>query len=237
MLHENYLFRKSQLLRAFDKSLARVKPALFSWLGEQQAAQLMRESRQEYEALIPRIPFIGSKNPLLVFLWPTTRYLALYRALQRQGLTLEDAGRLSYMIGIKEARAIPSIARLFMGYLWFSPYFRKRIKNRGIETQQRRYPGNFVLAYVEGDGREFDYGVDYSECAVCKLLQAEGAFELAPYVCALDKPVSELLGWGLTRTMTLAEGFHKCDFRFKKGGETRVALPQSLQALVGTQLI
>ena len=47
--------------------------------------------------------------------------------------------------------------------------------------------------------------------------------ELAPYICAMDKVTSELLGWGLTRTMTLAEGCEKCDFRFKKGGQTRVA--------------
>ena len=55
------------------------------------------------------------------------------------------------------------------------------------------------------------------ECSSCKLLKAQDAMELAPFVCAIDKVTSELLGWGLTRTMTLAEGFEKCDFRFKKG--------------------
>jgi hypothetical protein len=53
--------------------------------------------------------------------------------------------------------------------------------------------------------------------------------ELAPHVCAVDKVTSELLGWGLTRTMTLAEGFAKCDFRFKKGGETSVATRAELK--------
>ena len=37
-----------------------------------------------------------------------------------------------------------------------------------------------------GDGQSFDYGVDYFECAGCKLLKAENAFELAPYICAVD---------------------------------------------------
>ena len=237
MIHENYMFRKNRLLRAFDKSLTRVKLSLYSWLSEEQATRLIRESRQEYEALIPRIPFIGSKNPLLGFLLPTTRYLAVYRALQTQGLPIEDAGRLTFVIGTEDVRAIPFIARRFIGYLWFSPWFMERIKKREIESQQRRYPGDYVLTYVEGDGREFDYGVDYIECGSCKLLEAENAHELAPYVCAVDKTASELLGWGLTRTMTLAEGFHKCDFRFKKGGETRVVVPQSLQPLNGARLI
>jgi len=235
MTQNNYLFRKNQLMRAIDKSLTRVKPSIFSWLGEEQTNQFIREARQEYEALIPRIPFIGNNQLLLSFFIPTTRYLAMYRALQRQGRTIEDAGRLAFKIGTEEARAVPYIARRFMGYLWFSPLIAELIKKQKIRRQQRRYPGESVLAYVEGGGREFDYGVDYTECAVCKFLRAENAFELAPYACAIDKPVSELMGWGLTRTMTLAEGSQKCDFRFKKGGTTHVPIPRSLQAHTGLE--
>lgn len=33
-----------------------------------------------------------------------------------------------------------------------------------------------------------------------------------------------MLGWGLMRTMTLAEGAPKCNFRFKRGGNTNVAM-------------
>jgi hypothetical protein len=231
---ENYLFRKDQLLSAFDKSISHAKQSLYSWLGEQQATHIILDSRQEYEAIIPRIPFVGSRNPLLVFLLPATRYLAVYRAFQRQGMTLEDAGYATFLMGTEDLKALPSIARHFIGYFWFSPWFIKRIKQRAMETQTGRYPGNYVLTYVEGDGIEFDYGVDYIECASCKMLRAENAFELAPYVCAVDKTASELLGWGLTRTMTLAEGAPKCDFRFKKGGKTQLVIPPSLQAVLGS---
>ena len=237
MTQKNYLSRKNQLMRTFDKLLACVKPRVITWLGEEQASRFMRESRQEYEALIPRIPYIGNNNISLSFFFPSSRYLAVYRALQRQGRTIEDAGRLVFMIGTEEARTIPPIARRFMEYLWFSPLMAELIKKREVRSQQRRYPGDFVLNYVEGDGREFDYGVDYIECANCKFLRAENAFELAPYACATDKPISELMGWGLTRTMTIAEGSPKCDFRFKKGGKTRLVIPQSLQALLGQGLV
>ena len=237
MIREDYLFRKKRLLRDFDKSLARVKPSLLSWIGEEQSRRLHRHSREEYEALIPRIPFIGVNSPLLVFFLPTTRYLAVYRGLQRQGLTIEDAGRLTLEIGTGALRAIPSMARRLIGYAWFTPWFMNRLRKRTIDSQQRRYPGDYVLSYVCGDGREFDYGVDYTECASCKLLEAENAMELAPYVCAVDKFASELLGWGLKRTMSLAEGAHKCDFRFKKGGETSVAVPQSLMVPIGQRSI
>lgn len=216
-------------MRTFNRLLSLVTPQVLSWLGEEQGNRLIRESRQEYEALIPRIPFIGNNSLMLNFYFPTTRYLAVYRALQKQGRTVEDAGRLIYLIETEHARAIPNLARRFMEHLWFSRLLREFIKLRGPRTRQHRYPGGFVLDYVEGDGRVFDYGVDYLECANCKFLRAENAFELAPYACATDKPISELMGWGLTRTMTIAEGFPKCDFRFKKGGKTHVVVPHVLE--------
>jgi len=228
MSHENYLHRKNQLMRGFDKRLAPIKSSVSAWLGEEQAKRFMREARQEYEALIPRIPYIGESSLALDFFLPTTRYIAVYRALQRQGIPLEDAGRLIYLIGTEEARAIPYVGRRLFEAFWFSPWFKRLAMEKAIKTQQRRYPGHFVMTYVEGDGREFDYGIDYTECANCKLLRAENAFELAPYVCATDKPISELMGWGLTRPKTIAEGYPTCSFRFKKGGTTNVPIPQAL---------
>jgi hypothetical protein len=235
MSHENYLYRKNQLMKTFDKLLARVKPSVVSWLGEEQASRFMREARQEYEALIPRIPYIGDSSLLLTFFFPVTRYLAVYRALQRQGRTVEEAGRLIFLIATEETKAIPYVVRQLMEVLWFSRWLRRLAKQRAIKSQQRLYPGSFVLTYVEGDGQEFDYGVDYTECANCKFLQAEKAFEIAPYVCATDKPISELMGWGLTRAVTIADGSPTCKFRFKKGGKTRVVVPKSLQILIGQE--
>lgn len=228
MTYENYISRKSKLLKDFDRSFARVKRKLISRLDEEQSNILIRESRQEYEALIPQIPFIGLRNPFLIFLLPTSRYLAIYRVLKRLGRTVEDAGQLIYEMSEAELKAIPGIVRRVIGYFWFSRWFLGRIKKRAIESQDRKYPGGYVLTFLEGNGLNFDYGIDYTECASCKFLSAQNALELAPYVCAVDKVASEMMGWGLSRTMTLAEGREKCDFRFKKGGKTDVAIPQSL---------
>jgi hypothetical protein len=222
MPEASYASQKPRLLKDFDRMVARVKRVLTSRYGEEQAKALIRESRREYEALIPQIPFIGEKSPMLIFLLPTSRYLAVYRAVQKRGVTVEDGGRLIYEMCEAEAKAIPGPVRRLMGWLWFSPFLLRRVRKGAAKSQERQYPGGYVFTYVAGDGRDFDWGIDYLECSSCKLLKAQDAMELAPYVCAVDKVSSELLGWGLTRTMTLAEGFEKCDFRFKKGGQTRV---------------
>jgi hypothetical protein len=220
MPEASYTLQKPRLLKDFDRMAARVKRVLISRYGEGPAKALIGESRREYEALIPQIPYIGEKSPMLIFLLPTSRYLAVYRALQKRGATVEDGGRLIYEMWQAEAKAIPGPVRRLMGWLWFSSLLLRRVRKRAAESQKRQYPGGYVFTYIEGDGRDFDWGIDYVECSSCKLLKAQDAMELAPFVCAIDKVTSELLGWGLTRTMTLAEGFEKCDFRFKKGGQT-----------------
>jgi len=218
----NYLSRKSRLVRGFNKTLRRIKPLLVSRYGEVNAYRLIEDAMKEYESLIPQIPYIGDNSPFLVFLIPTVKCLALYRAMQRQGSSVEEAGRLIYEMSEIELKAMPSTLRRLMGFLWFSPWFKKRARKRALSSQTREYPGNFVMQYVEGDGKSFDYGVNYLECANVKFLKAQGAMELAPYICATDKLSSEFLGWGLHRTTTLADGANQCDFRFKKGGDTSI---------------
>lgn len=77
--------------------------------------------------------------------------------------------------------------------------------------------GDFQIRYIAGDGKEFDWGVDYVKCGNFNFLKAQGAEEFAPYVCMSDIALGDALEWGLIRTHTIADGFATCDFRFKKG--------------------
>jgi hypothetical protein len=98
-----------------------------------------------------------------------------------------------------------------------------------IAELERNYPGDYVFEYIEGNDQDFDYGIDYVECASCKFFEEQGVPELSPYFCAKDKIASEFFGWGLSRSQTLAEGGERCDFRFKKGGKTNLIIPPSLR--------
>jgi hypothetical protein len=79
------------------------------------------------------------------------------------------------------------------------------------------YPGDWKMTFVKGDGKSFDFGVDYTECGIVKFYQAHQAEELARYMCLGDFPLSKPLNSGLARTTTLALGGKKCDFRWKAG--------------------
>lgn len=178
------------------------------------------------------MPYIGGKQPFTQFLIASAWYLALYRVLKAHGKNVEETGELIYIITKTYLDSMPWFLSRFMGRMNFSQRSLRKIKKRAIESQKRKYPGNYVFKFVEGDNEEFDYGVDYIECAVCKFLSKQGASELTPYICPADILYSEALGWGLIRTKTLAEGHEKCDFRFKKGGKTRVEIPEALRTII-----
>ena len=218
-----FISRKLKLLKDFDNLMNKTRSVLVSRYGEKSTETMVSEARQEYSKLIPEIPYVGQNRILVQFMTGTAQSLAIYRTLRSHGKTVEEAGKLYYLICETLLNSYSRIIRRLIGYLSFSKIYLGALKKGALESQKRLYPGGYVFSFIDGDGKEFDYGVDYTECGGCKFLSKQGAAELAPYICTADIIYSELFGWGLTRTSTIAEGFEKCDFRFKKRGKTRVA--------------
>lgn len=227
-----YVSRKRKLLKEFDKTLDRIRGPFVSRYGEEAVEGMLHEARQEYEALIPQLPYVGGKQPFTQFLISTAWFLSMYRVLKRRGETVEEVGQLLYQASEAYLNAYPRFLRRFLGFMTFSPRYLRKVQQRAVESHARQYPGGYVYEFVAGDGATFDYGVDYTECGTVKFLTEQGAPELARFICPADILYSQALGWGLQRTTTLAEGAERCDFRFKKGGDTRVAVPEPLEKVI-----
>jgi hypothetical protein len=226
-----YLKRKMRFLLEFDLVAKSARSVLKAHFGEN-ASELITQARHEFENLIPQLPYIGGKQPFTEFIVFTAMFLAVYRIYKTQGKTVKETGGLLFEIGREFLHSYPAILLYKFGRMNFSKRHFDRLRKRAIKSHQRKYPDGYVFDFIEGDGKTFDYGVDYLECASCKFLAKQGAPELAPYLCPVDILYSEVLGWGLTRTMTLAEGAEKCDFRFKRGGETNIRVPPVLRDIV-----
>jgi hypothetical protein len=102
------------------------------------------------------------------------------------------------------------------GAMMFTEEVFTGMRSMAENSQSKKYDGDFVYRYVPGNGADFDFGLDFTECAVCKFFEREEAQALTPYMCQYDFIESRFCQTGLSRTKTLADGHGMCDFRYKK---------------------
>ncbi len=223
IIHDYYDSQRLKLLKDFDKTWKKHgRKILVRCYGDILSDTIINESRQEFEILISELPYIGGKkNPWTKVLIQCAGFLAVYKVLKAHGKTVEEAGRIAYELVEAQLLSYPKLLRRLIGWWSFTRYALNKLRKQSATSQKRLYPGDWVLCFVQGDGKEFDYGMDITECAISKFFHAQGADELTPFACLTDFATSKALGWGLVRTMTIAEGAEKCDFRFKRGRETQ----------------
>ena len=57
---------------------------------------------------------------------------------------------------------------------------RRESGKQASETQKRQFPDADVIEFVEGDGKNFDYGLDLTLCSKCDFYSDQGAEEMPP---------------------------------------------------------
>ncbi len=87
-------------------------------------------------------------------------------------------------------------------------------KKVGTNTHPDGFRANIITDKKETYG--LGYGVDIMECGICKLFNKHSYGKYASILCEVDEVTSGLAGLKLIRTGTIANGAHKCDFRFKR---------------------
>lgn len=213
------LFRDADPLADFYDSTEAVLATRF---GQSRAKTLAQDIQREYKALTPEVPYIGGdENMFTEWLDYGVYYLAAYYVLKSQDQSIDQVGRIIYET-YEVMADHPQWLLSLVGSLRYDDKYIQRLKAAAAESQRRRYPGDWVSAFVEGDGETFDYGLDVTECGICKLYQAHAASRLARYLCLSDYVQSRAFDRGLMRYKTIAEGAGMCDFRYRQGRETFV---------------
>ncbi len=224
-----YLKRRKKYDRDFKELRGILKRLLVKRKGDAFAAEADSEVIKEYERLFSRLPYIGGDaNRQTWNLASSVAPLAFYKALKARGVELEEIGDLTYRVMQGWYGMLPKVVLRFAGMLKMSTSTRKKIRQAALWSSSRRYADDWVYDFVEGGPeKDFDFGVDYSECGIEKFYKVQGAAEFTPYICLFDYVTSECLGMGMRRTTTIAEGAAICDFRFKRGRQTEPGWPPS----------
>lgn len=178
----------------------------------------MKDIHKQFLLLAPQVPNIGGNiNPFYSnMLNESVLGLALYKALKAHGIPVENIGQVLLDTFTYRMSTWPRLLRKFINWLLFSPFVKRILKRRAEISQRNDNPANWEMYYIDGLDGSFAYGIDYKQCAICKFFHIHDADEFTVYQCKLDFPMSNMLGWGLVRTKTIAEGHGVCDFRFNK---------------------
>ena len=210
---ELYLNLTKDQLEAAKSSLGQV---LVERYGDTLGKTLDQEVQEELKTTLGQLPNIGAtqENVWAGNMPPTALGLATYRVLVPKYATLEEVGRILYDIMQRETGGITGF---IMRAMYNEGAMMQKLKSLAARSQQRQYPEDWVMTFVEGAGQDFTYGVDVTECAIQKYLTKQGAPELTRYLCLTDYVSSEAMGRGLVRCKTLAEECASCDFRYKRG--------------------
>ncbi len=210
-----YIKKKRTLLRQFDAATAIVKDVLVKQFGEEKFKEITTEARKDFEDLIPQIPYIGGKdNNLTENLVNGIILLPILRIFEQEGLNFNEIGRLAYSLYEVFYKVIPQVEDIF------SEEYISYKKEQAKDSKFRKYPGDWVFDFVEGDGKTYTWGVNYSECGIHNFYKSQGMEHLMPLLCISDYAMARAYGYGLKRTQTIGNGDPICDFRYIKDGKS-----------------
>lgn len=215
---------EEKLLKSLDCILLSMKNSVIARYNKDFADKLLRDIREEYQKLIPEIPYIKGMRAryLNAFLIVSAQELAVYIAMKKHGKSASESWELCHQAIRLQVQNIPKWKRWLLRRLMFSSFARK-IMARRENIQQKGQFGDFEIEYLAGKNDDYDIGVNYHGCGNYNFAIKHGGASFAPYICMSDIALSDAMGWGLSRTQTLADGCNYCDFRFKKGAPTNIS--------------
>lgn len=198
--HTYFTMAKIRLTKLAERLVAEDAPAVVA------------EAESIFDAMLPGMAYLDKPDhPMAPALFICNVNLAMYLALKKRGINVDDFGR-SLLTGIKRAPIQPRP---------MTPEGLVQFATLAKDSQANPQPGEDVIEMVAVDPAKYDYGFNVHSCAISQSAAKHDAMEVVPYMCAVDDVMSEKGNQGLQRTGSIALGASHCDFRYKSGGEPR----------------
>jgi len=175
--------------------------------------------QQEFENLLPQLPDpslpMRKNSTFTRDMIKITVSIAIYRILKEEGFDVQQIGQFIYEVTEAYYMSLHPIVKRYMHWYFTSSLSRKWIKYKIGRYNKRtiRNPAEYQVEYVEGDGKNLLFGINYTECAALPFLKQQDALEIAPYLCICDYPMLKAINVGFNRTENLVLGGNMCDVR------------------------
>ncbi|MFX1393512.1 MAG: L-2-amino-thiazoline-4-carboxylic acid hydrolase [Promethearchaeota archaeon] len=224
-----YLKNKPKLMKNFEYSLKIAKDLLMERFAESKSEVLISQIREEYEDILTKMTDIGGRrNFFISILTEKVSLLAIFRTLEKEGYTYLEIGEFNNKFTeIETKNAVERAEKRGINLLdlYFGDAFINSLKTHCDNSQKRKYPDNWVMEFVDGTNQDFDFGFNVSECGILKAYKKLGAEKYAPFACLIDFAQANVMGFGLSRNQSLANGALGCDHRYTRIGNTPKAWP------------
>ena len=224
-----YMKNKPKLMKRYGYSLQIAKDLLMEKFDESKSEEVINQMRKQFEDLLTKMPDVGGKkNFLISTLIDKVSLLAMFFILENEGYTYREIGEFCSNFIEKQTKEYMERAEkkgIDVLDLYFNDVFLNSAETHCNDTLKRKYPDNWVMEYVDGTNEDFDYGLNVSECAVHKAYKHLGGEKYSPFGCLIDYDQAHVIGFGLTRTKSLANGAAGCDHRYTRQGKSPKSWP------------
>ncbi len=189
---------------------------LSDYMPKKRAKALIKRARADYIAYLPELPYIGGDaNPHTWALVNCAYYLKVIPLLLHERVTLRQGAKIGYDIVYQYWNNLSPFRKwMARNFLVTERHFRK------LATWEPPvpFPYDWQVTFVPGEGKNFDFGIDVTQCGAVRLFRDQGLSDYMPYICQQDFASIKPLNIRMTRTQTLACG-SLCDFRYLRDQE------------------
>lgn len=207
-------------MKEFYAMYGKTRIALLEHFSDNKIDRLQQKSEVQYQAFFSDLPYIGgSKNQDTLNLIMGAIVLSIIIPLRKEGLNKSQIGKVIYDTFDGYFLARPAIIRQLLGWLVTTDLYIWHIKRQIARSMRKEYDDDFAMEHVETEGEIFDFGYNYTNCALKKFFLQHNMSEYLRYVCLGDYALFQSLGICFRRTQTIANGAALCDFQFKKKGK------------------
>ena len=171
---ESHIRTRDKIMRAGVLASWFQKRVLDQHFRPDQVDRWMDQAQAEFEALIPQIPYIGGKeNAFTRYLVVPSMLIPVVSVMRDEVVGVRKIGQVMFDMAAVGYRLIPGPLRWWMRRGYFTEKTKPKWRETAKKSQERRYPGDWVCEFVEGDGETFAYGLNMTECGLQKFWRAQ----------------------------------------------------------------
>ncbi len=224
MAENFYEGKQANILKSFNKYYEYAKKYLVQKFDEPTADKIHDETIEQVRQLIPELPDVGGKkNQFILVVLLNAWYIPFYKVARKRGMSVDEYVKMMTRVFHEAFTKYPGFIRHLGGKLVQSRLFIRRMKKHAGISSERKYPKNWIYSVsTEADDPDVLLRVEYSQCAVCILMEDLGAEELMPYCNIADFIMAKSLGFGLENPRVLGRGSETCVGIFRKDDKCEI---------------